>query len=130
MAVSTHLNPFFTFTYLHPFLPILSTFSILSIWRENLPLCSMRVAHHRQRSGVGGWKAPALPVPAPTDALVGISIPHVVGGRLSLKFSLAGKPLEFEFPDNGGAGGSRAQASRFQGRRGGIRRDDCPRVRE
>ena len=31
---------------------------------------------HRQRSGVGGWKGPALHVPAPTDALAGIPIPH------------------------------------------------------
>ena len=48
-----------------------------------------------QGSGVGGWKAPTH-VLAPTDALVEIAIPHLVGGRLSLKVALAGQPFEFE----------------------------------
>ena len=95
------------------------------------PLCLLVSAvAHRQRPGVGGWKAPNLHVPALTDALVEITFPHLAGGRLSLKAALAGKFLEFEVPDNGGAGGGRAQASRFQGRRPGMRRDDYPRVRE
>jgi len=52
---------------------------------------------------VGGWKAPALHVPAPTDALVEIAIPHEIGGRLSSKAALAGHPLEFWVPETMGA---------------------------
>ena len=59
---------------------------------------------------MGGWKVPAPHVPAPTNVLVEISIPHLVGDRLSLKAAWAGKPLEFEVPDNRGAGGGRATA--------------------
>ena len=69
--------------------------------------------HHRQRSSVGGWKAPTVHVRAPTGALVVTALSHLVGARLSLKVTLAGQPLEFEVPGNGGAGGGRAHASLF-----------------
>ena len=38
---------------------------------------------------MGGWKAPTPHVPAPTEALVEISIPNLVGGSLSNLRSLA-----------------------------------------
>jgi len=69
-------------------------------------------------------------VSAPTDVLVELSILNLIGGRESLKVALAGQSLEFEVLDNGVVGGGQAHASRFQGRRAGIRRDDCLGVRE
>ena len=60
---------------------------------------------------MGGWGASALHFPAPTDALVKFAVPHIVGGRLSLRVTFAGQPTEFKAPvtDNGGAGYGRAQ---------------------
>ena len=63
-------------------------------------------------------------IPAPTDVLVENAIPHLVGGRLSLKGSLAGQPPEFEVPGNG----RKSYGFKFQGRLAGILRVDFPGV--
>jgi len=52
---------------------------------------------------MGGRKAPALHVPAPTGALVEIAIPRLIG-RLSFTAALAGQLLKFKVLDNWGAG--------------------------